>query len=498
LRIPENRLSGQAPRRTDLNLVSTAVDNLVEERMDPVSVEAATPAREGTTSASQNSAIAEARGPAIRTLSAPAGRRSGPSLEKRLLQRLLKVVGDPPLVMVLWNGEEVISGAASGDGAIRVTIHDRGTVWRILTDPFFQFPEAYTNGKLDIDGDLEYVMCLVARCAASAPPVATRWLTLIEKALHWGSRTTLSASRKNIHHHSHIGNEFYRLWLDENLLYTCAYFEDPNASIEAAQIAKMDHVCRKVWLQPGETVIEAGCGWGGFALHMARHYGVRVRAYNISTEQVNAARARAKAEGLDDRVEFILDDWRNITGKCDVFMSIGMLEHVGLKNYRQLGDVIDRCLSPSGRGLIHSIGRNRHEVLDPWIERRIFPGAQPPALSEMGAIFEPNQLSILEVENLRLHYAETLRHWLARYEEAAETVRELYDARFVRMWRMYLAGSIAAFDSGTLQLFQVLFGRPRLNELPLTRSHLYSHLPACEGRPAPSAPVSPPLSWDER
>jgi cyclopropane-fatty-acyl-phospholipid synthase len=328
--------------------------------------------------------------------------------------------------------------------------------------------------------------------------VATRWLTLIEKALHWGSRTTLSASRKNIHHHYDIGNEFYRLWLDENLLYTCAYFEDPNASIEAAQIAKMDHVCRKVWLQPGETVIEAGCGWGGFALHMARHYGVRVRAYNISTEQVNAARARAKAEGLDDRVEFILDDWRNITGKCDVFMSIGMLEHVGLKNYRQLGDVIDRCLSPSGRGLIHSIGRNRHEVLDPWIERRIFPGAQPPALSEMGAIFEPNQLSILEVENLRLHYAETLRHWLARYEEAAETVRELYDARFVRMWRMYLAGSIAAFDSGTLQLFQVLFGRPRLNELPLTRSHLYSHLPACEGRPAPSAPVSPPLSWDER
>ncbi len=342
--------------------------------MEPVSVEAATPAREGTISPSQNSAIAEVRGPAIRTLSAPSGRRSGPSLEKRLLQRLLKVVGDPPLVMVLWNGEEVISGAASGDGAIRVTIHDRGTVWRILTDPFFQFPEAYTNGKLDIDGDLEHVMCLVANCAATAPPVATRWLTLIEKALHWGSRTTLSASRKNIHHHYDIGNEFYRLWLDENLLYTCAYFEDPNASIEAAQIAKMDHVCRKVWLQPGETVIEAGCGWGGFALHMARHYGVRVRAYNISTEQVNAARACAKAEGLDDRVEFVLDDWRNITGKCDVFLSIGMLEHVGLKNYRRLGDVIDGCLSPSGRGLIHSIGRNRHEVLDPWIERRIFPG----------------------------------------------------------------------------------------------------------------------------
>ncbi len=469
--------------------------------MEPVSVEAASPSREEVStsaSASGSSAVAEARGPAIRTLSPPSARRSSPSLEKRLLERLLKAVGDPPLVMVLWNGEEAVSGPASAEKTIRVTIHDRMTVWKILTDPFFQFPEAYTNGKVDIDGDLERVMCVVAHCAANAPPVATRWLTLIEKALHWSSRTTLAASRRNIHHHYDIGNEFYRLWLDKNLLYTCAYFEDPTASIEAAQIAKMDHVCRKVWLQPGETVIEAGCGWGGFALHMARHYGVRVRAYNISTEQVNAARARAKAEGLDDRVEFILDDWRNITGKCDVFMSIGMLEHVGIKNYRELGNVIDRCLSPSGRGLIHSIGRNRPDILDPWIERRIFPGAQPPALSEMGAIFEPHQFSILEVENLRLHYAETLRHWLARFEESADVVREMYDARFVRMWRMYLAGSVAAFDAGTLQLFQVAFARPRLNELPLTRSHLYTHLTVRDGRPAASGPVMPQPSWDAR
>jgi cyclopropane-fatty-acyl-phospholipid synthase len=467
--------------------------------MEPVSFREASSARlTDTTTSSQRSAIAEAPGPVITTHTTPAAKgASSSSLEKWLLPRLLAAVGNPPLVLVLWNGEEVATESALRGEAIRVQVHDRATVWRILVDPFFQFPEAYAHGKLEIEGDLERAMCVIARSTAEAP-TATRWLTLFETLLHWGGRNTLAASQKNIHHHYDIGNDFYRLWLDENLLYTCAYFEEPGASLEAAQIAKMDHVCRKVVLQPGETVIEAGCGWGGFALHMARHYGVRVRAYNISKEQVNEARSRAKAEGLDDRVEFILDDWRNITGHCDVFLSIGMLEHVGLKNYGQLGDVIDRVLSPNGRGLIHTIGRNRSEVLDPWIERRIFPGARPPALSEMGTIFEPHQLSILEVENLRMHYAETLRHWLSRYEESVETVRKQYDARFVRMWRMYLAGSIAAFDSGSLQLFQVLFARPRLNELPLTRVHQYTHLTAGNGQRAASGPVQPALAWEER
>jgi cyclopropane-fatty-acyl-phospholipid synthase len=421
---------------------------------------------------------------------------SGATIETWLLRRLLSAIGNPPLILVLWNGEEVATESAQRDGGIRIQVRDRATIWRILVDPFFQFPDAYANGKLDIDGDLERALCLIAHSSADAP-TATRWFMLIEKLLHWGGRTTLAASQKNIHHHYDIGNDFYRLWLDENLLYTCAYFEEPTASLEAAQIAKMDHVCRKVMLRAGESVIEAGCGWGGFALHMARNYGVRVKAYNISKEQVSEARRRAKAEGLDDRVEFILDDWRNIKGSCDVFMSIGMLEHVGLKNYRQLGDVIDRTLSPAGRGLIHSIGRNYPDVLDPWIERRIFPGAQPPTLAEMGPIFEPHQMSVLEVENLRLHYAETLRHWLARYEESIDRIRNMYDARFVRMWRMYLAGSIAAFEAGTLQLFQVLFARPNFNALPLTRAHQYGHLSSRDGQPARPDSVRP-LSWDMR
>jgi len=458
---------------------------------------------DGLTPSTNNVAHASSIGTSSPDASARGPRPAVTRFEKWLLRRLLAAIGNPPIVAVLWTGEEIVAGGQpdpnSAAETIRFRIGDRATFWRILSDPFFQFPEAYCDGRLEVDGDLETLMGHVAESAALSPQ-GTRWFTYIAKLLHWGGRNTLSASQKNIHHHYDIGNDFYRLWLDENLLYTCAYFEEPTASLEQAQCAKMDHVCRKLELRPGETVIEAGCGWGGFALHMAKRYGVRVRAYNISREQVAEARRRARAEGLEDRVEFILEDWRKITGSCDVFVSIGMLEHVGTANYRRLGNVIDRCLSADGRGLIHTIGRNRRQPLDPWIERRIFPGACPPSLGQMSAIFERHEFSVLDVENIRLHYAETLRHWLARYEQSNETIRQMYDERFVRMWRMYLAGSVAAFEYGSLQLFQVLFARPRRNRLPLTRAHQYAHI--FEAPPSPAEEdgrlPSETVSWGQR
>jgi cyclopropane-fatty-acyl-phospholipid synthase len=206
---------------------------------------------------------------------------------------------------------------------------------------------------------------------------------------------------------------------------------------------------------------------------MARVYGARVRAFNVSAEQIAWARDRARREELDGRVEFVEDDWRNATGPCDAFVSVGMLEHVGPGNYPELGRVIDRCLEPHGRGLIHSIGRDRPAPLQPWIRKRIFPGAHPPTLREMTRVFEPASLSVLDVENLRLHYAETLRHWLARYESNFDRVRTMFDDAFARAWRLYLAGSIAGFTTGSIQLFQVVFARSGANLVPVTRRHLY-------------------------
>jgi cyclopropane-fatty-acyl-phospholipid synthase len=222
--------------------------------------------------------------------------------------------------------------------------------------------------------------------------------------------------------------------------------------------------------------VEAGSGWGGLARYLARHYGVKVRSYNISAEQVAYARERARREGLDDEVEYVEDDYRNITGSYDVFVSVGMLEHVGVNHYPVLGRTIDGCLKDDGRGLIHSIGQDHPRPLNEWIESYIFPGAYPPTLREMMDIFEPVGLSVADVHNLRPHYAQTLRHWRERFDAHAGQVTEMFDEDFVRAWRLYLCGSIAAFTEGQLQLFQVLFRRPECRNLPMTRDHMSVHL----------------------
>lgn len=386
-----------------------------------------------------------------------------------LLRRLLAEAGNPPIALVLWDGREVCPESSNPQS--RVFIADRGALIKLLINPDLQFGELYTAGRLRIEGDLTRTMEMINTSLSDY--TQRGWLTWLLSQIYLIKRNTLARARDNIHHHYDLGNDFYRLWLDERMIYTCAYFPQPDMTLEQAQVAKLDHVCRKLWLQPGERVVEAGCGWGSLALHMARHYGVTVKAFNISREQLAYARDCAKAEGLDDRVEFIEDDYREIQGRYDAFVSVGMLEHVGRRHYPELGAVIDRVLAPNGRGLIHSIGRNRPQPMNAWIERRIFPGAYPPSPTELATIFEPWQFSILDMENLRLHYAETLRRWLERFDQQAERVGEQFGESFVRAWRLYLAGSTAAFNTGELQLFQIVFTRHLMNDIPMSRDHLY-------------------------
>jgi cyclopropane-fatty-acyl-phospholipid synthase len=411
-----------------------------------------------------------------------------PRLENKLLHWLLVAVGNPPLGVRLWN--EPALTTPDSVKLPRVEIRDRGTLWKLAIDPLFQFGEAYADGRLEVDGDFTELLMTVFRCwydQVGRRPVVTR---LVE-ACHLPHRNTLGGSRDNVHHHYDLGNDFYRLWLDREMSYTCAYFARPTCTLEEAQIAKMHHVCRKLRLRNGETVVEAGCGWGALALFMARHYGISVKACNISREQIAYARGRAAQEGLAGRVEFIQDDWRNLRGRYDAFVSIGMLEHVGLDNYWLLGKTIRRCLSPGGRGLIHTIGQTQRRPMNPWIERRIFPGAYPPTLAQIMEVLAPQNFAVLDVENLRPHYAETLRHWRDRFESRRETVRTMFDERFVRMWRLYLCGSLAAFATGGLQLFQVLFADPANDRLPWTRADMYE--PSLDDGLADGPPPGPKL-----
>jgi cyclopropane-fatty-acyl-phospholipid synthase len=394
-------------------------------------------------------------------------------IEKWLIRKQMAFLGDPPVDIVLWNGSKVSS--TGGKSAGTVIIRNRKPLLKLLVHPELHFGDAYCEGNLEVEGDLVALLETIFRSMSRASNNGLINNHLF-KILNSPRSNSLDGSRDNIHHHYDIGNEFYRLWLDDKMQYTCAYFSEPSFTLEEAQIAKMDHVCKKLRLVPGNTVVEAGCGWGMLALHMARHYGVKVTSYNISHEQILFARERAKAEGLDDRVEYIEDDYRNISGRFDAFVSVGMLEHVGPNNYRELGRIIQRSLREGGRGLIHSIGRNRAGLMNPWIERRIFPGAYMPTLREMGDIFEPSGFSILDVENLRLHYAKTLGCWLERFERANEQIGTMFDQKFIRSWRLYLAGSIASFTAGDLQLFQVVFTNSGNNDLPWSRAHLYTDI----------------------
>jgi cyclopropane-fatty-acyl-phospholipid synthase len=350
-----------------------------------------------------------------------------------------------------------------------IRLRDRRALLALLGNPAISFGELYSQGRLEVEGDLVRLLDDLYRVPQRIS------MRTASRIVGWMQSNSLSAARKNIHHHYDISNDFYKLWLDPQMVYTCAYFPHPNATLEEAQQAKLDLVCRKLWLQPGETVVEAGCGWGALALHMAKYYGVRVRAFNISREQVLFARERAKCERLESQIEFIEDDYRNISGSYDAFASVGMLEHVGKSHYQEFGRVIRRVIGERGRGLLHFIGKNRPQPLSAWIRKRIFPGVYTPVLREAMEVLEPQDFSVLDIENLRLHYAKTLKHWLERFEHCYDQVTELYGSFFARMWRLYLAGSTAAFRAGTMQLFQIVFAGRGCNLQPWTREHLYQN-----------------------
>ena len=359
-------------------------------------------------------------------------------LDRWLVTKMIDVVGNPPVRISLWDGVEVTPAC---DYPIAVLVYrDRGALLKTIINPELHWGDLYCSGRVVFEGHMaEFMQVIYKGISGKGEP------GLLRRFVIWlGHRRIFNSfdkAKENIHHHYDIGNDFYKLWLDkEEMQYTCAYFPHEDMTLEEAQVAKLHHVCRKLDLKPGDKVVEAGCGWGGLARFMAKHYGVNVTAYNISKQQVKYAKQRAEEEGLSRQIEYVLDDYRNIKGTYDVFVSVGMLEHVAIHDYEELGDIVRRCLKPDGRGLIHTIGRTVEGPMNAWIERRIFPGARPPALSQMMNIFEANRLAVYDVENIRLHYSRTLEFWALRFEEHIEQITEMMDEEFVKAWGLYLYG----------------------------------------------------------
>lgn len=372
--------------------------------------------------------------------------------------RLQNAIRASAVRIELWDGSSPFGDRpAIGDLVIR----DRRALLGLIANPELYFGEAYMTKRLEVRGPLERVVEALSRLPA--PP--TTWHHRLASRL--ALPNSLTGARRNVHLHYDLGNDFYAQWLDPQMVYTCAYFATPAMTLEQSQSAKLDLICRKLQLRSGDLVVEAGCGWGALAMHMARRYGVRVKAFNISREQIAYARERADREGLGGSIDFIEDDYRNVSGTCDAFVSVGMLEHVGLRHFRSLADVLRRAVRrDGGRGLLHFIGRDAPRPLNPWIRRRIFPGAYPPTLAEVTTrVLEPAAMSVIDVENLRLHYAKTLSCWGERFATARNDIRSQYGDEFARAWELYLAGSQAAFAAGWMQLFQIVFA-PRESAPP--------------------------------
>ena len=358
---------------------------------------------------------------------------------------------------------------------IALRIRNARTVFKLATNPDLYLGEAYMDGDLVIErGSLYDFMELlgsnIAAMGQDPNPKVGQWASRIVGAL--SARNDPGKARANVAHHYDLSGELYRSFLDADIQYSCAYFRHPDDDIEAAQLAKRQHIAAKLLLAPGQHVLDIGCGWGGLALFLARTADVRVTGITLSREQLAVARRRAEEAGLADRVTFELVDYRLLEGRFDRIVSIGMFEHVGLPNYEAYFGAIKRLLEPDGIALVHAIGKMYGPApTSTWILKYIFPGGYVPALSEVMPAVERQALWINDVEVLRLHYADTLRLWRARFLERWPDLARQYDERFRRMWEFYLVGSEISFRYFGFMVFQIQLARA-VDAAPATRDYI--------------------------
>jgi cyclopropane-fatty-acyl-phospholipid synthase len=368
-----------------------------------------------------------------------------------------------------------------------IAIRDSRTIRRLVLNPTLAVGEAYMDGGLQPDDcgiyDVIDVLALNVMANATGHPIARvrSALGVIKRRID--QYNPAHRAQRNVAHHYDLNGRLYSLFLDRDRQYSCAYFPRGNETLEEAQIAKKRHIAAKLCLdRPGLSVLDIGSGWGGLALSLARDYGASVTGITLSREQLAEARARAAAEGLQDRVSFELLDYRALDRKFDRIVSVGMFEHVGVVHYRAFFDTVARALNPDGVALLHAIGRSDGPgFTNPWIAKYIFPGGYCPALSEVISPVEKSGLIATDVEVLRLHYAETLRNWRRRFMANRDTIASLYDERFCRMFEFYLSGSEIAFRREGHMVFQIQLAH-RQTAVPLTRDYITDFEAAAVGR----------------
>jgi cyclopropane-fatty-acyl-phospholipid synthase len=394
-------------------------------------------------------------------------------MEKMFLHKYAQGIKDHSFAIDYWDGTRENYG--QGNPSFRVIFKNKIPKVKILRDPSLAFGEAYMDGTLDIEGDLQEVIETVFK--SISPLLQQKNLHRLQKILSIENiPASLKKQQKDIQHHYDLGNDFYRLWLDETMSYSCAYFCSPEDSLHQAQLQKIDYILKKLQLQSGQSLLDIGSGWGWLIIRAAEQYGVNALGITLSHEQYTKTKERIKELNLTGQVDVKLMDYRTLAEsgeKFDKVVSVGMVEHVGKANLPKYMAAVDNLLVTGGLSVLHSITHQTEGPCNQWILKYIFPGGYIPSYRELISLLPEYDFHLLDVESLRLHYAQTLTHWAKNFEEHVDDVREKYGERFVRMWRLYLNTCAASFRSSGLDIHQIVFSKGLNNNLPMTRHHLY-------------------------
>ena len=398
-----------------------------------------------------------------------------------LLARLIeRLVTGGHLIIIDADGAmhrfgDATASASTAEDAVVIRLHDRKLHSQLFFNPRMKLGEAYMDGSLTVErGTIYDFLDLVGRGLGTRIPSFLGDMTVqVERLVRFTlQHNPLGKAQQNVAHHYDLSRQLYELFLDSDLQYSCAYFPRPGMTIDEAQQAKKRHIAAKLLLEPGQSVLDIGCGWGGMAMYLADVADVQVTGVTLSKEQHDLAAERARRQGLARSVSFRLQDYRQESASYDRVVSVGMFEHVGTPHYSEFFEKIRDLLTDDGVALIHSIGRmDGPGSTNPWLRKYIFPGGYSPALSEVLPVVERAGLWVTDIEILRLHYAETLRLWRERLLANRDRVTELYDDRFCRMWEFYLAGCEIAFRHGGHMVFQLQVAKSQ-SAVPLTRDYI--------------------------
>ncbi|MDS1029226.1 cyclopropane-fatty-acyl-phospholipid synthase family protein [Bacillota bacterium LX-D] len=394
-------------------------------------------------------------------------------MEKSFISKFLQGVQNSSFTVSYWDGTTEKYG--SGEPKFKVFIKEKIPYKKILQDPSLAFGEAYMAGIIDCQGNLQEAVETLYK--SDSPILNKKAFKLINMLCNRNRKSTsIKKSKKDIHYHYDLGNDFYGLWLDETMSYSCAYFCSPEDTLYQAQLQKIDYTLKKLQLKAGERLLDIGSGWGWLIIRAAQQYGVKAVGITLSEEQYAKTKERIKELGLESLVDVELADYRTQAAngeKFDKIVSVGMVEHVGRANLPKYMEAVNTMLRPKGVSVLHCITGLTEGPSNEWIVKYIFPGGYIPSIRELIGLLPEYNFHLLDVESLRLHYARTLEHWARNFEEHVDSVREKFGERFVRMWRLYLNSCAASFKASGLNIHQIVFTKGLNNNLAMTRHYLY-------------------------